>query len=69
MEGLPRSCYTRPLTHLDSEPSGLRMASKSTLCLPVECLLGRPPPLVHGSLSFHSEGCRAAAQGRDEGLY
>lgn len=68
-EGLPRSCYMRPLTHLDSEPSRLITVSKSTLCAFMECLSGKTPPLVHGALSFHSEVCGAAAQGRDEGLH
>ena len=67
MEGLPRSCYMRPLTHLDSEPSGLIRVSESTLCAFMECLSGRPPSLVHGALSFHSEVCGAAAQGRMKG--
>lgn len=69
MEGLPRSCYMRPLTYLDSEPSGL-MNSLRKHPVPVRGMsLGETsPPLVHGALSFYSEVCGAEAQGRDEGL-
>lgn len=57
MEGLPGSCYMRPLTHLDSEPLGL-IKSLRKHPVPVQGTSFRENPhpcQVQGALSFHPE--------------